>query len=371
MTVASDMELDLRGLFEQNSTFDYTDYEYKEECHPSNSSKFWAIFIPVLHSLVVVLGLMGHSLVLGVLWQKKQSWSVMDIIILHLTVADTLLLLTMPLWAVEAVQGWTFGTPLCKITGALFKINFYCGIFLLACISLDRYLSVVHAVQMYSRRKPQLIQLSCITVWFFSLLLSIPDWKYLQAARDQRQENMECAHSYSSPRWGLASRLLYHVLGFFLPAVVLLYCYGCILVRLQRGSRCAQKKRAIHVILPLVLAFFICWTPYNIALLVDTIHLDHRGSAEPSGTCEQHRWTAVKLTAVLAFLHCSVNPLIYISLSGKFRCWVLTTLKGCSRALESGDVSLWDSGDVVDKSSLHAMKDFKQPPEKQQTDEVL
>ncbi|XP_076847280.1 C-X-C chemokine receptor type 3-like [Brachyhypopomus gauderio] len=368
MDNASNMELDLRGLFEQNGTFDYLDYEYEEDCHISNLSRFWAIFIPILYSLAVVVGFLGNGLVLGVLWQKRRSWSVTDTFILHLTVADTLLLLTMPLWAVEAVEGWTFGTPLCKITGALFTINFYCGIFLLACISLDRYLSVVHTVQMYSRRKPWLIQLSCVSVWFFSLLLSIPEWMYLQVSKDGRRgERTDCVQWYPE-EWRLPSRLLYHVVGFLLPAVVLLYCYCCILVRLQRGS---PKQRSIWVILALVLAFFISWTPYNIALLVNTVQLNHRGLAELSGTCEQNSWTSVKLTAVLGFLHCTINPVIYISLSGKFRSWVFTILKSHSCVLDTGDISLWYTEDVDNKgpsedtSSLQTMNHVKKCTENQ------
>ncbi|KAK1794687.1 hypothetical protein P4O66_001400 [Electrophorus voltai] len=300
---------DLMAIDNESYTVNYDDYDSccGEVCGQYTSIRFDAIFIPILYSLAVVVGLLGNGLVLGVLWQKRRSWSVTDTFILHLTVADTLLLLTMPLWAVEAAEGWTFGTPLCKITGALFKINFYCGIFLLACISLDRYLSVVHAVQMYSRRKPRLIQLSCIAVWFFSLLLSMPDWKYLQAARDERR------------------------------AVVLLYCYCCILVQLQRGSQGVQKQRAIRVILALVLAFFICWTPYNITLLVDTFHTNQiSNNTVNNSSCETTTALDIALTATttLGYLHCCLNPVLYAFVGVNFRRHLLDMMRPLSSRLK-------------------------------------
>lgn len=116
------MQLDLHGLFEYNSTFDYSNYEYEEECTMKRS--FVATFVSVLYSVALVLGLMGNVLVMVVLWQKsRENWSVTDAFVLHLSVADVLLLLTMPLWAVDAVKGWIFSTGLCKVTGALFKVR--------------------------------------------------------------------------------------------------------------------------------------------------------------------------------------------------------------------------------------------------------
>lgn len=120
------MEVELHGLFEENKTFDYYDYEYKEVVCPSSTvSGALAVFIPLLYSVGLLWGLLGNGLVLVILWHKRLNLSVMDIFISHLSVSDTLLLLTLPLWAVDAVKGWNMGTGLCKLAGALFKVS-YC-----------------------------------------------------------------------------------------------------------------------------------------------------------------------------------------------------------------------------------------------------
>uniref|UniRef100_A0A667ZRN3 C-X-C chemokine receptor type 3 n=1 Tax=Myripristis murdjan TaxID=586833 RepID=A0A667ZRN3_9TELE len=304
-------------------------------CDHDDSMRFEAVFIPVLYSVALVVGLLGNGLVLGVLAQRKRVWSVTDNFILHLAVADSLLLLTLPFWAVEAAQeeGWSFGTPLCKITGAMFTINFYCGIFLLACISLDRYMSIIHATQMYSRRKPWLVHASCLSVWLFSLLLTLPDWVFLEAAADDRRSKTECVHNYllfsqSASKWRLASRLLYHLVGFLLPSVVMLFCYSCILLRLMRGSQGRQKQRAIRVILALVAVFFLCWTPYNITLMVDTIQSN---STREGCGMKTHLEKALTVTSSLGYLHCSLNPVLYAFVGVKFRRQLLDILRylGC------------------------------------------
>lgn len=120
---------DLRNLSDQFNSTDYN-YDYNEGtnccgevCDQHTSMHFEALFIPILYSIAFVLGLMGNGLVMVVLCQKRRTWSVTDVFVLHLSVADMLLLLTMPLWAVDAVSGWSFGTGFCKLSGALFKVK--------------------------------------------------------------------------------------------------------------------------------------------------------------------------------------------------------------------------------------------------------
>lgn len=183
------------------------------------------------------------------------------------------------------------------------------------------------------------MQLICLAVWFFCLLLSIPDWMYLKAESNPEQgDNIECVYKYPSEASRLASRWLYHVLGFLLPVIVLFYCYARVLLRC-RSDQHVQKQRAVQIILALVLVFCVSWTPYNIALLVDTSDFSSSKSTEH---CVDHRWTAVKSTAVLGFLHSCFNPLIYLGFSEKFRHWVLTIVRCGSCAVGNGEFFPWD-----------------------------
>ncbi|XP_074538936.1 C-X-C chemokine receptor type 3.1 [Halichoeres trimaculatus] len=324
----------LEGLDE---LYDNTSYGYDnccdqgDVCDLKEGMQFQAVFIPVLYSVAFVVGVLGNGVLLGVLFRSRKAWSVTDTFILNLGVADVLLLLTLPFYATQAAQeqGWTFGTPLCKITGAVFTINFYCGIFLLACISLDRYLSIVHATQMYSSRKPWVVHISCLSVWLFSVFLSIPDWYFLEAVQDARRGNKaECVRNYLGSgieKWQLGTRLLYHIVGFLLPSAVLVFCYSCILRRLQCGSQGLQKQRAFRVIMAVVLVFFLCWTPYNITLMVDTL------LTQPSCGVKASLGKAIVVTCSLGYLHCSLNPILYAFVGVKFRRQLLDILNslGC------------------------------------------
>lgn len=102
----------------QPSDYDY-DYKYKDE----DVDK--AVWIPILYSILVIVGLLGNGLLLAVLAQKRRPWRISDSFILQLGVVDILLLLTLPLYAAHATQscGWCSQTVL-RVCGTFFKVGF-------------------------------------------------------------------------------------------------------------------------------------------------------------------------------------------------------------------------------------------------------
>lgn len=99
--------------------------DWGDVCDLKEGMQFQAVFIPVLYSVTFIVGVLGNGVLLGVLFRSRKAWSVTDAFILNLGVADVMLLLTLPFYAIQAAQdqGWTFGTPLCKITGAVFTVS--------------------------------------------------------------------------------------------------------------------------------------------------------------------------------------------------------------------------------------------------------
>lgn len=220
------------------------------------------------------------------------------------------------------------------------------------------------------------MQLICLAVWLFCIILSIPDWLYLKAKRDHEQVhyNLECVHEYPSHAKRVASHMPYLVSfpSLLLLVLGLLCCYF-----LRRPDQCRKKHKAMKVILVLILAFFFSWTPYSIAVLVDTIKPTYSKSTVH---CDGHIWTAVKSTTVLGFLHSCFKPLIYFGFSEKFRQWVLTILKcQCSCAEASGDFFPWDCSEIdnaasvpqEEKGSLHPMSDTVKTITRQQNDSEI
>lgn len=115
------LEVVLDGLFLQNESYDYDDaYENND-----SDSKGSRVLIVVLYAVEIVVGVLGYGLLLAVLAQRRRSWTISDTFVLHQSVADILLLFTLPFWAATAAQsgGWHSGDFLCKISSALFNVS--------------------------------------------------------------------------------------------------------------------------------------------------------------------------------------------------------------------------------------------------------
>lgn len=323
------------SLLEDYNTTDFYSGENESDfccasppCPQDFRLNFEQAFLPVLYSLLFVLGLLGNGAVAAVLLTQRVALSSTDTFLLHLAVADVLLVLTLPLWAVDAAVQWVFGSELCKVAGALFNINYYSGALLLACISFDRYLSIVHATQLYRRGPPGRVALTCAVVWGLCLLFALPDFIFLSTHLDERL-NATIRCQYNFPLVGhTALRLLQMIAGFLLPLLVMAYCYARILAVLL-ASRGQRRLRAMRLVVVVVVAFALCWTPYHLVMLVDT--LMDLGALARNCARESHVDVAKSVTEVLGYMHCCLNPLLYAFVGVKFRehMWMLLLRLGC------------------------------------------
>ncbi|XP_015278289.1 PREDICTED: C-X-C chemokine receptor type 3 [Gekko japonicus] len=293
----------------------------------TKAKSFERNFLPCFYILILLLGLCGNVMVIVVLLRAKEALPGTDVFIFNLAIADILLVATLPFWAAQAIHTWVFGDYLCKVVGSIFKINFYSSIFFLVCISFDRYLSIVYVIRTYNRSNSCGILLCSLAIWCFCILLAVPDLIFLKVEFDSRQNTTSCSLNFGSS-WRITLRILNQVLAFFLPLLAMAYCYTHIIFTLLK-SKGFQKQKALRVILAVVAVFFLCWTPYQVVMLIDTL-IEYK-VLERSCEWESKVDIAETVTMSLGFLHCCLNPLLYAFIGIKFRNRFLELLEqvGC------------------------------------------
>ncbi|XP_071344533.1 C-X-C chemokine receptor type 1 [Trachinotus anak] len=285
---------------------------------------FSGLGLMITFIIVFVFSVVGNSIVVYVVCCMKQGRSTTDIYLMHLALADLLFCLTLPFWAVNANSGWIFGNFMCKLLSGCQEASLYSGVFLLACISVDRYFAIVRATRVLSSHH-LLVNVVCGVVWLVSGVLSLPVAIQRESIDAEELGQTICYENLtgeSSDHWRVNMRVLRHTMGFFLPLLVMCVCYGWTVMTLFH-TRSQQKHKAMRVILAVVLAFILCWLPYNITLLIDTLI---RGRSHAA--CDTHYQVEVMLnvTQVLAFMHCAVNPVLYAFIGEKFRNQLLLAL---------------------------------------------
>ncbi|XP_040297218.1 C-X-C chemokine receptor type 2-like [Bufo bufo] len=279
--------------------------------------------VVVIYSTVFLLNVVGNSLVILVLRYNRLKRSSTDIYLLNLALADLLFSITLPFWAAYKGREWTFGIAMCKIVSILQEVNFYSGVFLLACISVDRYLAIVHATEFFTKKK-HLVKIITIGIWIISFGLSFPTIWFRDVFVSYKRGNV-CHENLkeNTEDWLLIIRIGRHVMGFFIPLLIMLFCYGFVIKTLIK-TRNSQKQRAMKVIFAVFLVFLICWLPHNITVMVDS--LMRKKHIKETCLLRNQLDTALYITEVFGFTHSCINPILYAFIGHKFRHSFLTIL---------------------------------------------
>ncbi|XP_076579845.1 C-X-C chemokine receptor type 2-like [Chaetodon auriga] len=309
-------------LYLENETTNYTPYVVDPKTLPCELKPLdptAALILCLILVTIFLLAIPGNLLVGWVIGTSRQALTPSDVYLLHLTIADGLMALTLPFWAAALVKGWVFGDFMCKVLNLVIEANFYTSILFLACISIDRYLVIVRASESHRSRLRMCSWILCAAVWALGGALALPALFNDATKLDPETQRMICTENFDLGRassWRLAIRAFRHVFGFFLPLGVMITCYSITIAKLLY-TRGFQKHRAMKVIIAVVIAFLLCWTPYHITMMVDTAMRAELFLFD----CGVRRLMnmALYITNSLALLHSCINPVLYAFVGEKFR----------------------------------------------------
>ncbi|XP_059417906.1 atypical chemokine receptor 3-like [Carassius carassius] len=276
--------------------------------------------ICTLYAFIFVVGLPANALVVWVNWRSERHKHDTHLYILNLAVADLCVVSTLPVWVSSLAQDghWPFGQAACKLTHLLFNVNLFASIFFLACMSVNRYLSVVRTGEISHRRGRQIRCLVCVVTWLLALFASIPDTYFLQSVKSAHGHVTLCHPVYPQDnplQWMVGIQLSFVVLGFVIPFPVIAVSYALLANTLASSSSHSpsngdqEHSVSRKVILMYIVVFIACWAPYHAVLLVDALAV--LGVLLLGCSLENGLFVALHLTQCLSLLHCCVNPVIY------------------------------------------------------------
>ncbi|XP_029431126.1 proteinase-activated receptor 3 [Rhinatrema bivittatum] len=227
--------------------------------------------IPAVYIAVVLIGVPANAITLWMLFFHVGSVCT-AILYTNLAISDFLFCLMLPFKIAYHLNGnhWGFGEILCRTMTVVFYGNMYCSILLLMCISISRYLAIVHPF--VYRGLPQrtfAVSLSLL-VWIIVFLYMLP---FTITNQEYRLEdlNISTCHDVHNACETLSHLKFYYFLflaifGFLIPLAVVVFCYISIIRTLSTYD---QKWFWYVKITILILTIFtICFTPSNILLIV-------------------------------------------------------------------------------------------------------
>ena len=289
------------------------------------------VILILLFTIIIIITVIGNLLVIITFIVNKNMKSVTNIFILSLAISDLfVIVICAPINMSTAINMfWTLSSFACKVVPFLITFVVACSSLTLCCIAFDRYYAIVHPLKLKLLQTPTRALILQSIVWVISGVASIPyslffdkvqhaaclvadeESKYLCAMVGH--ENLRAAYeTWVTP-----------IILFLGPFLIMsgLYAVICHKLWIQRpiGARITQvtydgrlrlKKKAIKMLITVVIIFVICWTPilcfngiarkYNLKITRETLN-----------------WRA--FLQCLALSSCCWNPIVYAFMNERFR----------------------------------------------------
>nr|XP_040053375.1 coagulation factor II (thrombin) receptor-like 1, tandem duplicate 1 [Gasterosteus aculeatus aculeatus] len=287
-------------------------------------SRLTTVFLPVVYILVFAVGLPTNALAIWVFLFRSKKKHPSSIYMANLALADLLFVIWVPLKIAYHFNGnnWTYGEPLCKVLVAFFYGNMYCSIAFIACISVQRYWAVVHPLSRPRSANAVAVGVS-VAVWAVVWLLTIPLYLYDQEVRVANLDILTC-HDVTRPsqkEMAAGYFLTMGTLGFVAPTAVCVVSY-VLMLRALRNSMAdpaiaRRRKKAVVLIITVLVMFLVCFAPSNVMLLVHYVLL--------LGEAENNLYGFYVSALCLASLNSCLDPFIYYFISEDFRDHVKNT----------------------------------------------
>ncbi|XP_034031497.1 P2Y purinoceptor 4-like [Thalassophryne amazonica] len=271
--------------------------------------------MPSFFLVVLILGLPLNLISLWVFFHRLRRWTRSTVLLFNLTLADTSWLLALPFLIQYHLDQlyWRFGHPLCMAVRMLYHSYFYLSIFFVTCISVDRYLAIVHPLRsavVVGRRQTCML---CLTVWASTLVLSIPV-AYMSLIQTCTTSNRTICALYillTETGESLPYSLIFSVIGFLFPLLAI--CYFGVRSVMQLHHKQHRLRRVLSSALVLFALFYL---PYhmsrNAAIVMRAVYPDSPES-----------WRPADLVFALEMSFCSlstcVNPLFSCFVGPQFR----------------------------------------------------
>lgn len=262
--------------------------------------------------------LLGNAVAVYRLAAARRSWHSGAVYSFHLAVSGLLYSLSLPFLAAYYYppKTWRYGAALCKLERFLFNCNLYGGTFFLACISLNRFLAIVHPLRVRGRLRLRDAQALSAAVWALAAALSAPALFFTEL-REAEEGTTECLGSAAParlPRFYPYSLALAG-LGCALPFLLTAACYAAVLRTVCRNPHLSRvEKRKVGLLVGAGVALYaFSYLPYHV---FRNLNLRRRLLAPDAENCAVSRavHAAAQVCKILVNLNVCLQPLLYAAL---------------------------------------------------------
>ncbi|XP_061854384.1 probable G-protein coupled receptor 132 isoform X2 [Colius striatus] len=270
-----------------------------------------------VYSIVFAIGLPANCLTSLLTFVQIQRNKVIAIYIFSLSLCELMYLSTLPLWIiyVQNEHNWNMGANACKITGFIFFCNIYISILLLCCISVDRYVALVYALESRGRRGQKK---AIIIVCFLFAVVAIIHTPVFYV-EDNSKNGTTCFETLPLDIKLASFSFARFLFGFAIPFTILIFTNYKIFQSTKTSSSLTrrQKAKVKYLAIAIIVIFLFCFAPYHVVLIIRSIYfMFHQNCSCPF---EREIYSVFTVFLCLATTNSVADPIIYVLVSENVR----------------------------------------------------
>ncbi|KAF6124189.1 F2R like trypsin receptor 1 [Phyllostomus discolor] len=283
------------------------------------TGKLTTVFLPVVYLVVFVVGLPSNGMALWVFLFRTKKRHPAVVYMACLALADLLSIIWLPLKIAYHIHGnnWIYGESLCKVLIGFFYGNMYCSILFMTCLSVQRYWVIVNPM-VHTKKNANIAIGISLGIWLLILLATIPLYVVKQTTYIPAL-NITTCHDVL-PKEVLVGDMFNYFLSlaigvFLFPAILMASAYVLMIRTLQSSAidenSGKKRKRAIKLIVTVLVMYLVCFTPSNLLLVVHYFMIKHWG--------QSHVYALYLVALCLSTLNSCIDPFVYYFVSEDFR----------------------------------------------------
>ncbi|CAJ0949115.1 unnamed protein product [Ranitomeya imitator] len=264
-------------------------------------------------SFAFILGFPGNAFVIWTIVTRMKKRTVTCILILHLAMADIIVLLTAPFFLHLLSSGsWIFGNSMCKLCHYIGCLSMYASIFLITFMSMDRFLAVAKPYMSQKIRTKMAARIIVLAVWVVASLLAIP---IAINRTESRGDVIKCitVEAVDGNSQHIVFQYMFEtIMGFVIPFTIIVFCYVFIGLRL-RTVKFQTKHKTSRLVIMIIVTFAFFWIPYHVVNIVQV-----EGELSSSTKLKEATNFLRPNATALVFFSSSINPILYAFAGGNF-----------------------------------------------------
>ncbi|XP_053342872.1 G-protein coupled receptor 55 isoform X2 [Clarias gariepinus] len=269
----------------------------------------------VIYVPIFVVGIVLNAVALWLFCCVFKKWTESIIYMINLAVMDMLLLLQLPFKMHATNNKWSSNKKhFCSFLESLYFMAMYGSIYIIMCISMDRYLGICHPFRAQYLRSKKSAMIMCLVIWVLVIGATLPVYTFRQEGTD----DFHCFHGFSNKGWNMVLILCLELFGFLLPAVVLIFCSirSISTLRSRDYTNTPEKHAAVRIIYSSLCAFLVPFTPCHIAIFLQYLV---RSSIISECATMKKISLFIQLSLSLANITCCLDAIFYYFIAKEVR----------------------------------------------------